>query len=730
MNKAKAKGLNITEGFGGYFNEEESVLSKIAKNAKNGSLEYKMPITLGRPQNNSAVIAQDSCALNNVNLFKDEWSSLYPQFIGYSSLSLLQQEPLIRAGVEALVDDMTRKFIKIVGKGDTDLTEKISQIEEDLDYFKVKDIFNKADTLCGYQGGCLVYIDVGPLDDETKKSPLVFDPILFPKNQFRGFKVIEPINVYPGCYNTSDPTSEDYYNPETWYILGKEYHKSRFLYFTQNEMPLLLKPIYNFFGLSLSQQVLDYVDKFAKNREAMQRLLNKFSLTYIATDMSQVLSPGSGCNNASSFANLKRRGQLLARQRSNDGILFYDKQKEEIGQLNTPLAGVADIVASSLDMLPIIFGESKDKYYGDLPKGLNASSEGTNRIYYDKILSLNEKINSANISRVLELLQVNRGYEIDHNITFDYIPLWEMDEKERAELNKTIADTDAVYLDRGVLSPAEIRNRLAHDVNNDYNSIDPDDVPDNEFDNITDIDDEDKAGEVFDSSPRQDKIDYVMNEFKEGRLKSSDGKLVTDKGQALAIAYSEAEKLAMDGDEEKVEWITTKQGVYIPLEVGQTKKKAIQKFISSKDNIVDFTNKFKKSPSISEVREYINEIVNNGSKFTTLSPDWLIDVKGGRKKKDHLIYSSQYRNMSEPDRRRHNEYIKSLEDLLSEAQYSGSKPNYKKEEKPNIEKYHYFTVKAKFGEKIYKLSFNTEQYVNETEDKPQTVHLYDVLEIE
>lgn len=121
-----------------------------------------------------------------------------------------------------------------------------------------------------------------------------------------------------------------------------------------------------------------------------------------------------------------------------------------------------------------------------------------------------------------------------------------MDEKERAELNKTIADTDAVYLDRGVLSPAEIRNRLAHDVNNDYDSIDPDDVPDNEFDNITDIDDEDKAGEVFDSSPRQDKIDYVMNEFKEGRLKSSDGKLVTDKDQALAIAYSEAEKLAKD----------------------------------------------------------------------------------------------------------------------------------------------------------------------------------------
>ena len=36
------------------------------------------------------------------------------------------------------------------------------------------------------------------------------------------------------------------------------------------------------------------------------------------------------------------------------------------------------------------------------------------------------------------------------------------------------------------------------------------------------------------------KIAYVMKEFAAGRLKSSDGKVVTDKKQALAIAYSEA----------------------------------------------------------------------------------------------------------------------------------------------------------------------------------------------
>lgn len=38
----------------------------------------------------------------------------------------------------------------------------------------------------------------------------------------------------------------------------------------------------------------------------------------------------------------------------------------------------------------------------------------------------------------------------------------------------------------------------------------------------------------------QSKVDKVMGEFKEGKLKSSDGKKVTSHSQAIAIALSEA----------------------------------------------------------------------------------------------------------------------------------------------------------------------------------------------
>lgn len=49
-----------------------------------------------------------------------------------------------------------------------------------------------------------------------------------------------------------------------------------------------------------------------------------------------------------------------------------------------------------------------------------------------------------------------------------------------------------------------------------------------------------KKSEDLTENKKQNKFDKVMGEFEKGELKSSNGKKVTDKKQALAIAYSES----------------------------------------------------------------------------------------------------------------------------------------------------------------------------------------------
>ena len=53
------------------------------------------------------------------------------------------------------------------------------------------------------------------------------------------------------------------------------------------------------------------------------------------------------------------------------------------------------------------------------------------------------------------------------------------------------------------------------------------------------------------SEKAQEKVGKVMKEFEEGKLKSSSGKKVTDKKQAVAIGISEAREKGLKVPKEK-----------------------------------------------------------------------------------------------------------------------------------------------------------------------------------
>lgn len=459
--------------------DNRSLVAKIAEK-KNSVCDYMPPKTLGRPKGK---LAMDACIKNVLSGFtKDIAGSGVPQFIGYSLLSTISQEALIRAGVETIADDATRKFVEFDFDDETGETHEsgINEIEKEFEKYKVREIFNDAFQKDGYFGGCLIYIDVGELSDEEKAEPLIFDKKTFSKGMLKGLKVIEPVNIYPAEYNTSDPTDEHYFNPEAWYILGKKYHASRFLYICSNPTALLLKPAYNFFGVPRAQMALDYVAHFVENRESAQELLNKFSLTCWQTDLSQMLQGGE-CND------LIKRVRMFNRLKDNQRTLVFDKEMEDVKQINTPLGGVTEIVKMSLNLLTAVWRIPKIKYIGEGEGGLNASSREQMRSYYDFILGYKEKTAKQPLNTLLKIIQLNMGKEPNDAIKIKFPVLWELDDVEKAQMNKTQADRDALYIANGVLSQEEVRKRLSMDKNSEYNMIDVDDLPETTEEPLKDL---------------------------------------------------------------------------------------------------------------------------------------------------------------------------------------------------------------------------------------------------
>jgi hypothetical protein len=121
-----------------------------------------------------------------------------------------------------------------------------------------------------------------------------------------------------------------------------------------------------------------------------------------------------------------------------------------------------------------VVGLSLIKYFGITPKGLNNNSDGEIQVGDDAILADQERVLTPQLSRLLNLVQLSLFDEIDPRIGFTWVPLRSLDEEDAANVRKLDAETAAIDIDRGVISPDERRIVLAQDPHSPYQGLDLD----------------------------------------------------------------------------------------------------------------------------------------------------------------------------------------------------------------------------------------------------------------
>ena len=142
------------------------------------------------------------------------------------------------------------------------------------------------------------------------------------QNKLKGFTVLDPVNLFPGDYNSLYPMKKDYYKPKYWYVLGTKVHSSRLIRLVANECPTLLKPAYNFFGIPQAQLLYDYVLHFQDCRIAVTRLLKKFSLLTFKTNIGEILYAQGGTQE------IDARINFMLRTMNNQGVWVMDTTEE------------------------------------------------------------------------------------------------------------------------------------------------------------------------------------------------------------------------------------------------------------------------------------------------------------------------------------------------------------------------------------------------------------------
>ena len=388
----------------------------------------------------------------------------FQTFPGYPYLAALTTRAEFRQISTTIANEMTRGWITITSTkdGDTEYNVKIKELEKAMSDFDIQSTLNQAILNEGLFGRGQIFIDV---EGHNLDDPLVISHYTIKKGSVHGFKSIEPMWTTPSAYNALKPYKPDFYKPRAWFMLGEETHASRLLTFITRPLPDMLKPAYNFSGMSLSQMAEAYVDNWLRTRQAVSDLINNFSTTALATDMSQTMMGGNG-------SDIDSRADLFTLLRSNRGMMLINKDTEELVQLNVPLSGLHELQAQSLEHICSVTRIPAMIYTGISPSGMNASSDGEIRVFYDWILSQLEAHYRDGMQTILEVIQLHLWGEIDSDISFSFNPLWEQSYTEMANVRKMDADTSAIYIANGVLDPSEVREKLAHDPESGYQGID------------------------------------------------------------------------------------------------------------------------------------------------------------------------------------------------------------------------------------------------------------------
>ena len=396
-------------------------------------------------------------------------------FIGYPRLAELAQISEYRSVSETTANEMTRQWIEIKSVGEEDNSEAIKQIEECYERLNVRGVFRKAIETDGLFGRGQILVQIKDHDGKLA-NPLLLTEKTITKGSLKALVNIEPMWTTPAPYNAIDPTLPDFYKPKAWYVMAQEIHASRLFTLISRPVPDMLKPAYNFGGVSMTQLMMPYVERWLRTVDSVSDLLHSFSLSGIKTDMSAILS-GSDDGDT----NIMLRAELYNRLRDNRGLMLLSKEEEEFFQFNTPLSGLDALLAQSQEQMAAPSHTPLVKLLGITPSGLNASTEGEIAVYYDHIRAMQENLLRDPLDKLLKLVQLHLFGQVNDNITFDFVPLQQMSETELSTIRKSDTDRDVAYIQAGVVSAEEVRGRLASEPDSGYNGIDVEDVPDDGF---------------------------------------------------------------------------------------------------------------------------------------------------------------------------------------------------------------------------------------------------------
>ncbi len=159
---------------------------------------------------------------------------------------------------------------------------------------------------------------------------------------------------------------------------------------------------------------------------------------------------------------VKKRIELLNLSRSVIRGILIDAEGEDYSRNAVPLSGVEGVMLQLAQRVASATDYPMSLLFGQAAAGLNATGDSDIRFWYDRINALQVNHIQPGLTRLVELICFAKDGPTKGKPLTDWTiepnSLWQEPDKEQAETHLVQAQADQIYIDRGVVTPAEIRS--------------------------------------------------------------------------------------------------------------------------------------------------------------------------------------------------------------------------------------------------------------------------------
>jgi phage-related protein (TIGR01555 family) len=375
-------------------------------------------------------------------------------FLGQEELESLYGEWLPRRIIDIYAEQATRKGFKVLFGGEGPKAEEVVGVEQVIeDLFILENLMLAAKNSRLYGGSViLMYIDDGRKADQPVD-----------KRNIRSIEGLEVLDRYQIAPVISEENIYDYSKATHYQIIAGDLinqpnltyiHKDRILRFDGDWIPYRVRQRNYGWGMSNLQVIYDSFRHYWTGLNSAATLLTEFDIfVHKIRGLAAMLGAG-------------KEGQVKDRLVINDmSKSIYrgyaiDAEKEELEFISRNFNGIGEI----LEKLRIdIIGASKIPHtllFGESPGGLGSTGRSEERDFAKTLGDYQTATFKRPLKQLMEYILLSKdgptNGKLPESWRIHFNDLYELNEREKADVRARVAAVDGRYIQLGVLHPQEV----------------------------------------------------------------------------------------------------------------------------------------------------------------------------------------------------------------------------------------------------------------------------------